>query len=109
MAARVGHGGFTSLPPTFGRNANGSLSIFVTGTDNNPYRATQTVPSGPFSGWNIFAGQFSRRPVLASNGDGRLELFGIGTDGAMWRCGQSAPNSSLWTGFSSLGGWLVAS
>ena len=100
--------GFSGLNPAIGKNADGRLTVFVTGTDQRPYVSAQAVPSGGFQPWQQFNGLFTRGPVDASNADGRQELYGIGTDGGMYRASQPVPNGG-WSGFTSLGGWLVAS
>ena len=87
-------------------SAFGSDSL--TGTDQRPYVSAQAVPSGGFQPWQQFNGLFTRGPVDAINADGRQELYGIGTDGGMYRASQPVPNGG-WSGFTSLGGWLVAS
>jgi hypothetical protein len=44
---------------------------------------------------------------LAVNSDGRLEVFALGLDGALWHIWQDAAHAGPWSGWASLGGYLM--
>jgi hypothetical protein len=91
-----------------GRNADGRLEIFISGSDGTLWHTWQTTAGGSWNNpW------FSLGPLwqgvaaggiidVAMNIDGRLEVFTPASDGTFWHIGQIAPNGT-WSSWSSLG------
>lgn len=44
---------------------------------------------------------------VTCNSDGRLEVFGVDTDRAVWHKWQTVPHAGPWSGWNSLGGFLI--
>ncbi len=91
-SAAIANGG-----PIVGRNADGRLEIFVTGSDGNLYHMWQTAPNNGWSGWGPIAAQLTvplhGLAQVASNQNGALQIFTTGSDGALWTIAQTAPNN----------------
>jgi len=49
-------GGVLTSDPAVGRNADGRLEVFVTGTDGALWRKWQVTPNGSWSGWALLQG-----------------------------------------------------
>jgi hypothetical protein len=98
--------------PYVARNANGSLEVFVCGTDNALWHIQQTPATDWGSDWHslggsILAGSGLVPPVLCvgTNQDGRLEAFIRTTDGSVLHNWQIQPNADPtgWAGWNTLG------
>ena len=83
--------------PFVGRNADGRIEVFATGTNGSIYDIWQTAPNNGWSGWAelqpAMAVQFSGLGAVTNNQDGRFQLCFIGSDGALWTKAQSAPSN----------------
>ena len=86
-----------------GRNSDGRLEIFGTGTNDRTWQRSQiTAGVDTWSDWAVFGGEF-RTVAVEANLDGRLELFGI-NDGEVWHRWQLAVGGwSTWTSLGSIG------
>src|SRR6185503_5037497 len=63
--------------------ADGRLGIFVRGTDNALYYASQLAPGGDWSAWANLGGSFAQSPVVVRAADGHLEIFVHDIDGSL--------------------------
>jgi hypothetical protein len=97
--------------PAVAPSADGSLHLFVVGTDEQLWQLSQTAPSNGWSGWSVAGNPpgnppgvtgLSGRPALGLNKDGRLEVVVVGNDGVSWHQWQTAANNG-WAPWSSLG------
>ncbi|WP_243638851.1 glycoside hydrolase family 27 protein [Streptacidiphilus pinicola] len=62
--------------------SNGSLDVFVLGTDSHAYR--NTYANGSWSGWTSLGGSLADAPTVAYTGPTTWTLTGTGTDGQIW-------------------------
>ena len=86
------------------QNDDGSLELFVIGTDDMLWHVQQTVPNGSWGGWAKFPDLKIKQIAVAQNEDGRLEVFAIDDDnGSVWHSTQKTPNGD-WENWSSLNG-----
>jgi hypothetical protein len=93
--------------PAVGKNANGTLEVFVRNpTDGSLSHDWQTSAGGAWAGWDGLGGGLTSAPQVAANLDGRLEVFVRGTDSALWHIWQNAPG--VWSGWQGLGGVLTS-
>ena len=93
-----------------GNWANGTVDIFVVGTDGVLYHNNQTTPGGAtWTGFTSLGGSWSQDDDIAVNRelDGRLEVFLVGLTGSLYNNWQTTNNGTAWNGFHNLGG-LVA-
>ncbi|MET7419235.1 fibronectin type III domain-containing protein [Dactylosporangium sp. NPDC005555] len=83
-------------------NANGTVAVFVKGTDGNLYSNWQTDAADPsqWSGWTNLSGLIYSEPTAFTRADGIMEVFAVGGDGQVWHRVQSAPNSGTWNWWS---------
>ncbi|MBR7832088.1 glycoside hydrolase family 27 protein [Actinospica durhamensis] len=63
-------------------NADGSLDVFVLGTDAQVYR--NTFADGAWQGWSSLGGSLADAPTVAYTGPNAWTLVGTGTDGQIW-------------------------
>jgi alpha-galactosidase len=63
-------------------NADGSLVVFVTGTDSQVYQ--NTYANGGWSGWTSLGGSLADAPTVAYTSTTAWTLTGTGTDGQIW-------------------------
>jgi hypothetical protein len=93
-----------------GRNADGRLEIFISGSDGALWHTWQTTAGGSWNNTWFSLGQLSDGVGaggiidVVTNTDGRLEVFTPASDGAFWHIGQIAPNGT-WSSWSGLGMW----
>ncbi|EEF58365.1 N-acetylmuramoyl-L-alanine amidase [Pedosphaera parvula] len=89
-----------------GTNANGTLDIFVIGTDSTLYEMHQTTPGGSWSSWTSLSGVWSENCDIANGNDldGRQEVLLIDNTGAVNTFYQTAVNGSFSSSSASLGG-----
>jgi hypothetical protein len=80
------------------QNADGTVAVFIKGTDMNLYSQVQTDPADPsqWSGWTNLGGLIYSNPTAFTRADGVMEVFAVGGDGLVWHRVQSAPNSGTW-------------
>lgn len=88
------------------RNDDGTLEVFVPGSDGNVYDDYQLSPSGNWSGWANIGGSGVTNLQVGINRDGSLNLFGIGSDGDIWNNTETAPHilSNNWTDWTDTAG-----
>ena len=104
----------SSLSPTVkvggGTNANGTLDVFVIGTDSALYEMHQTTPGGSWSSWTNMGGIWSQDDCIANGNDldGRQEVLLISSTGAVNTFFQTAVNGG-WSAATSLGGSFAQS
>ncbi|MDG6107469.1 fibronectin type III domain-containing protein [Dactylosporangium aurantiacum] len=81
------------------QNADGTVAVFMRGTDSNLYSQVQTDPADPsqWSGWTNLGGLIFSEPTAFTRADGVMEVFAVGGDGQVWHRVQSAPNSGTWS------------
>lgn len=112
-SAATNWSGFSVLQASFvsqtsrlaaGRMANGSLHLYVIGTDSVVYHTYQS--SGGWTSWGSLGGVGLAYcdMAAASEQDGREEVFLMGGNGALYHTWQTAPNGTNWNGLASLGG-----
>ena len=94
-------------------NNDGTLQVFVVGTNNQLYYKTQSSPnSNTWSpAWTSLGGgiKADTSPAVARNSDGRLQVFIVGTNNQLQYRAQTAAGSSTWSpAWTSLGGGLRA-
>jgi hypothetical protein len=92
----VGGGVAATGTPTVVKNLDGTLEVFVSGSDGNVYYSSQSKPGGDWVGWNNLKGTGITNLQVAINADGSLNLFGIGSHGDVWNTSQVAPG--FWSG-----------
>ncbi|MDB6020773.1 MAG: domain containing protein [Pedosphaera sp.] len=99
----------TTAKLAVGNWANGSLDLFVIGTDNVLYHNYQTAPSGGWFGFVSLGGSWQQDGDIAVNNekDGRLEVFVLGNTGNLYHNWQTAVNGTSWNGWSDIGGALA--
>jgi acylphosphatase len=88
------------------QNDDGSLEVFVIGTDDMLWHVQQTVPNGSWGGWAKFPDLKIKQIAVAQNADGRLEVlevFAIDENNSVWHSTQKTPNGD-WENWSSLNG-----
>ena len=85
------------------KNADGTLEVFVIGSDTSLYHIWQTSPGGGWTNWGYRNGTQLRSPTVGQNADGRLEVFVIGGDGALYRQWQTSPGGG-WSNWDYRGG-----
>jgi len=95
-------GGLTS-DPTVAVNDDGTLEVFVKGTDNALHHIWQTSPGGSWSGWQPLGGGLTSNIAVAKNAHHGLEAFVKGTDNALYHNLQSQQHGT-WSGWQPLGG-----
>ncbi|MFF5234610.1 fibronectin type III domain-containing protein [Dactylosporangium sp. NPDC000521] len=80
------------------QNADGTVAVFIRGTDDNLYSNTQLDAADPsqWSGWTNLSGLIFSNPTAFTRADGVMEVFVVGGDGKVWHRVQSAPNSGTW-------------
>jgi N-acetyl-anhydromuramyl-L-alanine amidase AmpD len=80
-----------------GKNANGTLDIFVVGTDGALYEMHQTSPGGSWSSWVALGGVWSEDCDIANGNDldGRQEVLLIDASGHVNTFYQTAVNGSF--------------
>lgn len=66
----------------------------LTGADRGILRNIQTVPNGPFVGWESLGGSVTSFCVTAQQ-DGRAARFACQTNGEVWYLSQATPGSWL--------------
>ncbi len=88
------------------RNQDGTLELFVPGSDGNVYDNYQITPSGSWSGWYNIGGSGVTNLQVGINRDGSLNLFGIGSDGDIWNNTETAPHilANNWTDWTDTAG-----
>ncbi|MEV4508153.1 fibronectin type III domain-containing protein [Dactylosporangium sp. NPDC049525] len=84
------------------QNADGTVAVFIRGTDSNLFSQVQTDPADPsqWSGWTNLGGLIYSNPTAFTRADGVMEVFAVGGDGLVWHRVQSAPNSGTWAWWS---------
>ena len=92
-------------------NNDGTLQVFVVGTNNQLYYKTQSSPNiNTWSpAWTSLGGgiKADTSPAVARNSDGRLQVFVVGTNNQLYYKTQSSPNINTWSlAWTSLGGGL---
>lgn len=94
--------------PVLSRNYNGTLEVFIRGTDNQLYHKWETSRGGSWSGWAGLSGALTSTPTAAINITvGTLEVFVRGTDNGVWHMWQGSPSGN-WSGWAGLGGGLTS-
>jgi alpha-galactosidase len=63
-------------------NSDGSLDLFVTGTDGHAYQ--RTFANGQWGRWTDLGGNLASAPTVAYAGPGAWTLTATGTDGQIW-------------------------
>jgi hypothetical protein len=91
-------GGIISSP-TVGKNKDGHLEAFVTGTDGALWHIWQVIIGSSWGGWaslgtppNITINNYPLE--VSENADGRLEAFAGGSDGVLWHTWQVRPGGN---------------
>ncbi len=98
-------GGLIYSSPVVGRNADGSLEVFVRWGDSAVWHNRQLFPnSSHWSGWESLGGSTYDNPAVGYTGDGRLVVFARGSDNAVWLKWQLALDRNSWSDWKSLGG-----
>ncbi len=99
----------TTAKLAVGNWANGSMDLFVIGTDGVLYHNYQTAPNGGWFGFVSLGGSWQQDADIAvgSEKDGRLNVFLIGNTGNLYHNWQTAVNGTSWNGFSDLSGALA--
>ncbi|EEF58362.1 N-acetylmuramyl-L-alanine amidase, negative regulator of AmpC, AmpD [Pedosphaera parvula Ellin514] len=89
-----------------GVNADGTLAVFVVGTDSTLYEMHQTTPGGSWSSWTGLSGTWSEDCDIANGNDldGRQEVLLIDKTGHVNTFYQTAVNGSFSSSSASLGG-----
>src|SRR5581483_8179771 len=87
-----------------GKMGNGSLDLFVTGTDGVLYHSYQS--SGTWTAWANLGGAWGPGTdiAVANEKDGREEVFMVGFTGQLYHNWQTAVNGTTWSGWNSIGG-----
>jgi hypothetical protein len=80
-------------PISVGRDTDGRLELFATGSDAVLYHRWQVTPDGAWSGWESLGSGFSA-PAVAANADGRLEAFSYGPGWYIYHRWQLTPNGA---------------
>jgi hypothetical protein len=94
--------------PVLGRNYNGTLEVFIRGTDDQLYHKWETSRGGSWSGWAGLSGALTSTPTAAINITvGTLEVFVRGTGNGVWHMWQGSPSGN-WSGWAGLGGGLTS-
>ncbi|MDQ2844616.1 MAG: PQQ-binding-like beta-propeller repeat protein [Acidobacteriota bacterium] len=91
------------------RNANGTLQVFASGTDQQLWTALQiTAKDSTSLTWypQSLGGSIVGAPSVAANANGTLQVFAQGTDQQLWTAVQSSVNGSTWTWYG-LGGGII--
>jgi hypothetical protein len=93
----LGGGIKADTSPAVARNSDGSLHVFVIGTNNALYYTTQTSAGSSTwsSSWTSIGGGLrdSTNPVVIANDDGRLQVFIVGTNNALYYKWQTGPGT----------------
>ena len=89
------------------RNKNGTLEVFVIGSNNALWHIWQTSPSGGWSNWTSLGGNLTSGPAVGINANGTLEVFARRSDNALWHIWQTSPSGG-WSNWTSLGGNLTS-
>jgi hypothetical protein len=86
-----------------GHEADGTINVFTTFTDNSVHMIQETLP-GFFIGaqWNALGGYGVRSMVVGNDIGGAEVLFAIGDDHTVWGRSEYGPNSGEYQGW---GGW----
>jgi hypothetical protein len=87
------------------KNLDGTVEVFIPGTNGDVYYNRQLTPSGAWSGWVDMGSSSSGMTDLqaAANADGSLSVFGIGPNGDVWYASQTAPGVG-WSDWADLSG-----
>lgn len=94
----------TDAKPVIAKDQNGSLEVFIVGTDQHLYHNYQS--SGVWNGWVSLGGTFAKdiRPCIGPNDDGRLQIFLNLAGGVMETSWETAINGTTWFSWYSFGG-----
>ncbi len=96
----------TTAKLAVGNWANGSLDLFIVGTDGVLYHSYQTAPNGTWSGWFSLGGSWSQDNdiAIANDANGEEEIFMVGNTGNLYNNWQTSANSTSWSGWNDLSG-----
>ena len=72
---------------------DGSIDLFVLGTDGHAYR--RTFADGAWGGWTLLGGNLADAPTVAYTGPGSWTLTATGTDGQIWALTSSGGWSAV--------------
>ncbi|WP_194892811.1 glycoside hydrolase family 27 protein [Catenulispora pinisilvae] len=75
--------------------SDGSLDLFVLGTDSQVYRRTSA--GGSWGGWTALGGHLADAPTVAYTGPSAWTLTGTGTDGQIWTLTASGAWNAIGT------------
>lgn len=110
FAEHVDLGGTLTSNPLAIHNPDGTLEVFVVGSNNKIYSIRQSAPGSTSWGVWKFTGAVSGSPsiAVAANLDGRLMVFYRGVDNSLRYIIKKTPGSIDWKEETSLGGWLTS-
>ena len=110
-------GGALGSIPAIGKNSDGHLEVFALGTNGALNHIWQLAPNGStgWASWASFGGTGKSIPTVGLNTvgtlAGSLEVFVVGNDFpashlyTLWQ--TSSSSSPSWSGWTSLGGWIL--
>jgi len=82
------------------RRPDGTMDVFVRGTDGTPYHLWLDANGNLIHGYQSLGGSVQGAVVGSWTADGQhLDVFGVGTDGSIYRDRYDSPNTSFngWT------------
>ncbi|MBI2706352.1 MAG: hypothetical protein HYX32_13840 [Actinobacteria bacterium] len=102
--------GFPAGPLGAAMNSDGTMQLFVVGSDRNLWTIRQFAPGGEFVLWLSLGGDFPTEfnsVLAAANVDGRLEVFVTGfANGATSHVWQTSPGGSFTPAWTAIKGTL---
>jgi acylphosphatase len=98
--------------PAVASNSDGRLEVFVIGNDHALYHIFEQAASSSnsWSGLSYLDGVLlsNTNPAVALNSEGQLQAFVVGLNNAIYYKFQVTPGSISWTGYASLGGYVIS-
>jgi hypothetical protein len=91
----------SSSQPAVGINTNGSILLFVRGTDRAIY--SNRLSGGVWSGWSSHGGVSTSDPAVVQYADGRIGVIVRGDNGLMHLRMQTSAGATTWTSWAVLG------
>jgi hypothetical protein len=95
--------GSFSQPLAGAMNVDGTMQLFLAGSDKNIWTVRQTAPLSAFGSWTSLGGDFPSNQnsvVAAANADGRLEVvqvgFATGYSSHLWQTSPGGSWASSW-------------
>jgi hypothetical protein len=85
-------GGALTSAPAAATNQDGTIDVFVRGTDNALWHRTQSS-SGSFGAWTSLGGFLGSSITALLDNDGRMEVYALAYDNTLWHIAQVSPGA----------------